>query len=457
METSRRYGLPFSLAGAIQSPLSSLLEFSGLSRGRQSQGDVSGGPILRGHGRVDDVSGRARVDNGGGAAEVSIRIFGGGEPEHVRVGTVHGYGSDDGQEFEPATSSFSSSLQSLQSNGGDAALSSMPTLTISAETAADVADGRDRDENVSSSRGNGDNSIGSGSHRYDIQQLARWTEQVLPFSLLLLVIFVRQHFQGFFVSFWITAATIKLNDLVRKQTSLKAERKISVLVGIILVLLLHVAGIYWCYKDADLWHPLLMLPPKAIPPFWHAIFVIVVNDTMVRQAAMILKCVLLGYYKSNRNCNYRKQGQMLTVVEYILLLYRALLPIPVWYRFFLNKEYGSLFSSLTTGLYLTFKLTSIVEKVQASYTAVKALLHKEVQYGSYATAEEVVAAGDLCAICQEKMHAPILLRCKHIFCEDCVSEWFERERTCPLCRAVVKQAELISFGDGSTSLFFQLF
>jgi hypothetical protein len=61
------------------------------------------------------------------------------------------------------------------------------------------------------------------------------------------------------------------------------------------------------------------------------------------------------------------KGQILTLVEYTLLLYRALLPAPVWYRFFLNKEYGSLFSSLTTGLYLTFKLTSIVEKVWISY------------------------------------------------------------------------------------------
>ena len=57
------------------------------------------------------------------------------------------------------------------------------------------------------------------------------------------------------------------------------------------------------------------------------------------------------------------KGQMLTLIEYTLLLYRAILPTPVWYRFFLNKDYGSLFSSLTTGLYLTFKLTSVVEKV----------------------------------------------------------------------------------------------
>ncbi|KAJ7295628.1 hypothetical protein O6H91_Y174800 [Diphasiastrum complanatum] len=70
---------------------------------------------------------------------------------------------------------------------------------------------------------------------------------------------------------------------------------------------------------------------------------------------------------------------------------------------------------------------------------------------------QVVTAGDLCAICQEKMHTPIALRCKHLFCEDCVSEWFERERTCPLCRAVVKSADLRSFGDGSTCLFVQIF
>ncbi|XP_020268653.1 RING finger and transmembrane domain-containing protein 2-like isoform X1 [Asparagus officinalis] len=249
----------------------------------------------------------------------------------------------------------------------------------------------------------------------------------------------------------------KSNDILRKQTALKGERKLSVLTGYTLVFMIHILGVYWWYKNNDLLYPLALLPPKEIPPFWHAIFIIMVNDTLVRQAAMIVKCMLLMYYKNSRGRNYRKQGQMLTLVEYLLLLYRALLPAPVWYRFFLNKEYGSLFSSLTTGLYLTFKLTSVVEKVQSFLAALKALSRKEVNYGSHATTEQVIAAGDMCAICQEKMHTPILLRCKHIFCEDCVSEWFERERTCPLCRALVKPADLRSFGDGSTSLFFQLF
>ncbi|KAL3656001.1 hypothetical protein CASFOL_000397 [Castilleja foliolosa] len=82
------------------------------------------------------------------------------------------------------------------------------------------------------------------------------------------------------------------------------------------------------------------------------------------------------------------QDQMLTLVEYLLLLYRALLPALVWYRFFLNKEYGSLFSSLMTGLYLTFKLTSVVEKVQSFITALKALSRKDIHYGAYATSEQ---------------------------------------------------------------------
>ncbi|XP_059659911.1 uncharacterized protein LOC132306515 isoform X3 [Cornus florida] len=79
---------------------------------------------------------------------------------------------------------------------------------------------------------------------------------------------------------------------------------------------------------------------------------------------------------------------MLTLVEYMLLLYRALLPIPVWCHFFLNKQYGNLFSLLTTWLYLTFKLFSVIGKVQFFFDALKAFSRKELNYGSDATSEQ---------------------------------------------------------------------
>ncbi|KAJ8753943.1 hypothetical protein K2173_000197 [Erythroxylum novogranatense] len=455
---SRRYGL-LSPSNIIQAPISALLEYSGLLRPSNSNnraphqemdsitnagGSGGGGPVppvLRNIHRNDDSPSAAATTTNG---EVAIRIIGAGEHDHDRDPSAGGMVVGSQMEVSASQSPLPSdirddptSVRSSNSSSDDTAISQQPSS--------------------SNADGTGSNARDSSYQRYDIQQAARWIEQVLPFSLLLLVVFIRQHLQGFFVTIWIAVVMFKSNDILRKQTALKGERKISVLVGISVAFMFHVVGVYWWYQNDDLLYPLIMLPPKSIPPFWHAIFIIMVNDTLVRQAAMVIKCSLLMYYKNSRGRNYRKQGQMLTMVEYLMLLYRALLPTPVWYRFFLNKEYGSLFSSLMTGLYLTFKLTSVVEKVQSFFTALRALSRKEVHYGAYATSEQVNAAGDLCAICQEKMHVPILLRCKHIFCEDCVSEWFERERTCPLCRALVKPADLRSFGDGSTSLFFQIF
>ncbi|KAJ0979176.1 hypothetical protein J5N97_014650 [Dioscorea zingiberensis] len=457
---SRRYGVQFSASNFIQSPVSAFLEYAGIIRTRsghsESENLIGGGGVVPG--RLDDSEGTNAADG-----EVSIRIIGAGDQENGRFGMAVGGGRegiarDDIGEGLVAEQVVMPSERGVGGGGSDLGVNDALNSSSNAmPSVSGVGNGQSSDGEASSTGGSGRD---SSYQRYDMQQVARWIEQVLPFSLLLLVVFIRQHLQGlagFFGTIWIAAVMFKSNDILRKQTALKGERKISVLIGITLLFMIHVFSVYWWYRNDDVLYPLALLPPKEIPPFWHAMFVIMVNDTMVRQGAMIVKCVLLIYYKNSRGRNYRKQGQMLTLVEYFLLLYRALLPTPVWYRFFLNKEYGSLFSSLTTGLYLTFKLTSVVEKVQSFITALKALSRKDVHYGSYATTEQVLAAGDLCAICQEKMHAPILLRCKHIFCEDCVSEWFERERTCPLCRALVKPADLRSFGDGSTSLFFQLF
>jgi hypothetical protein len=72
----------------------------------------------------------------------------------------------------------------------------------------------------------------------------------------------------------------------------------------------------------------------------------------------------------------------------------------------------------------------------------------------------LMEAGDVCAICREPCVDATKLRCSHIFCEDCIGEWFDRqpsrgasrEKTCPVCRAVVHSGTLKSFGDGSTQL-----
>ncbi|KAB2596421.1 RING finger and transmembrane domain-containing protein 2-like [Pyrus ussuriensis x Pyrus communis] len=443
--TSSFGSMQFPALRFFQSPLSFVLDYSGILSPSSSRRD-SDAPVVNAVVVADSQphSPTACTSGSSNTGEVSIRIIGAGEQEDRGNGGATGPVQGEENDGSPGrVQSLDDLAGTVNGVGSD---ERVPLVASSSPThAGDTGNGAE------------DSSRDSAYQRYDIQQIARWIEQILPFSLLLLVVFIRQHLQGFFVTIWVSAVMYRSNDVVKKQTSLKGDRKISVLVSIAGAFMLHVVVVYWWYRSDDLLYPLAMLPPKTIPPFWHAIFIILVNDTMVRQAAMAFKCLLLICYKNGRGHNYRRQGQMLTVIEYTLLLYRALLPAPVWYRFFLNKDNGSLFSSLTTGLYLTFKLTSVVEKVQSFLASIRALSRKDIHYGSHATLEQVNAAGDLCAICQEKMHAPILLRCKHIFCEDCVSEWFERERTCPLCRALVKPADLRTYGDGSTSLIFQLF
>ncbi|KAB1201028.1 RING finger and transmembrane domain-containing protein 2 [Morella rubra] len=372
---SRRPGIQVAASNFIQGRLSALFEYSGFELGGGGRGGRSSSQetdylhVGNSNNETSPISSHGDEEE---EEAVSITIVGAAEAEHDNLAAHH---------HVPANPA-NVSLPDLTNSGGTTSTSS-----------------------------------------YDFQYLASWAEQVLPFSLLLLLVFIRQHLQGLSVTLWIATVMFKSNDIVRKQTALKEERRTPVILSISLVFMLHIFCFYWWNPSKDLLYPFVLIPPKTIPPFWHAVSTIMVNDIMVRQAAMALKCMLLIHFKNSRGRDYHKQGQILTLVEYLLLLYRALLPTPVWYRFFLNKEYGSLFSSITTGLYLTFKLTSIVEKVQSLFAALRALSHKEVYYGSYATSEQVNSAGDLCAICQEKMHAPILLRCKHIFCEECVSEW----------------------------------
>ncbi|KAF6172629.1 hypothetical protein GIB67_041952 [Kingdonia uniflora] len=321
---SRRYGMQLTAANIIQAPLSALLEYSGILRPRSSHSETEslvndgvGVGVTAGlRDRFNDNS--ANIGNvaagsggvvvgGGGGGEVSIQIIGGGEQEHVRVGT-DGNLCENGISAEqilsgPAALASASGRLGEMGNEGDSMTSGL------------ISNG---DSGSGSTDGDAGNGVGAGNsrdssyQRYDIQQVARWIEQVLPFSLLLLIVFIRQHLQvlleegedgwewmrtengrfaaeidlvhhylgilsGFFVTIWIAAVMFKSNDILRKQTALKGERKISVLVSFTVLFMFHVFGVYWWYRNDDLLYPLAMFPPKEIPPFWHAIFIIMVN------------------------------------------------------------------------------------------------------------------------------------------------------------------------------------
>ena len=189
--SSRWYGMP-SPSSIIQAPITALLEYSGLLRPTRSShqeneslipGGLGGGGL--GSSRLDDLSASAVPNNG----EVSIRIIGAGEHERdgsggLVVGQVVGAQNEVlGQQQMMGSDALQGDLRSDR-GGGDAADGAGAQQSSSVSGDGEAADGT------------GGNGRDSTYQRYDIQQVARWIEQVLPFSLLLLVVFIRQHLQG---------------------------------------------------------------------------------------------------------------------------------------------------------------------------------------------------------------------------------------------------------------------
>jgi len=139
-------------------------------------------------------------------------------------------------------------------------------------------------------------------------------------------------------------------------------------------------------------------------------------------------------------------------------MYRHFLPISVWFYFLYEGESNHTLACFMGGIYLSFKFTGIKDRVEVFVETLKAFMLQDAPYGKYATPEQVAELGEnTCSICQDEMQQPITLPCNHLFCEECVSEWFEREKTCPICRSVVKTAGNHMYSDGGTSMLVQLF
>jgi E3 ubiquitin-protein ligase RNFT1 len=176
----RRYGLNFSAASLLQVPLAALLEYSGVvPTGPAPQllhPSAAPSSLSSSSSEVDGLLAAAAAGDG----EVSIRIRGG--PDDLEA--AGGVASLPEDSIEATAGLEVDQASSVTGRGGGGA---------DAESNGGGAGG------AALANGAGDR----GYQRYDVHHVARWIEQILPFSLLLLVVFIRQHLQGLcaFLSF----------------------------------------------------------------------------------------------------------------------------------------------------------------------------------------------------------------------------------------------------------------
>uniref|UniRef100_A0A8C2VKI9 Ring finger protein, transmembrane 2 n=1 Tax=Chinchilla lanigera TaxID=34839 RepID=A0A8C2VKI9_CHILA len=135
-------------------------------------------------------------------------------------------------------------------------------------------------------------------------------------------------------------------------------------------------------------------------------------------------------------------------------LFRSLVPIQLWYKYIMGDDSSN--SYFLGGVLIILYSLCKVRWPQGLRTGQRKAVSLDQNYGVRATGQQCTEAGDICAICQAEFREPLILLCQHVFCEECLCLWLDRERTCPLCRSVAVDT-LRCWKDGATSAHFQVY
>lgn len=339
-------------------------------------------------------------------------------------------------------------------------------------------------------------------------------ERLAPMASLFAAVFVYEYFVMLFFVHWLAYVSVRANARVVENASAKERARMPEMMTAGVILLVHLFAVAFAPSASEgasggrMWRRLAFIAPrgeKGSCGFIETVLEMCAVDCAAKYITMLVKIGLvslpLGRLRALVSAApsasttsttsttatatttsggatakmptarvYRRRAAMLSTVEYASLIFRAALPAPMWCAWF-QRELVSLFAWVITGLYVVIKLRSVVTRVGdfVATVGVPWMKNASSTLGESATSEELMESGNQCAICQEECVDATKLTCSHIFCQDCISEWFDRQpssttgsnsgtnKTCPVCRAVVHRGAQKSYGDGATDLWPKVF
>jgi len=302
-------------------------------------------------------------------------------------------------------------------------------------------------------------------------------EKYVPFLLIVAAKCFFDHATGILVFVALFITFYHANSVVKSEVSRKSRGNNCALVAVLVNLIACMLFIFFVFSDPRLFTLSLFIPLQVkVGSFSDLVWIVAINDFVLKFDAVITKILIVLSPQSV--LPYRKRGNYFLFIEMASQLHRSLVPIQVWLMFLLQgaaskAQQGTTASDskLTTDsspnyvatvmgivlmlVYVVVKSKLVISQAIA-FKAAATKLWQCTRYGSCPSEADMKAnGGGLCPICHDPIKEPAMLHCKHIFCEECVATWFDRERTCPMCRAQVTEDP--AWRDGATSLFIQLF
>ncbi|KFM79573.1 RING finger and transmembrane domain-containing protein 2, partial [Stegodyphus mimosarum] len=282
----------------------------------------------------------------------------------------------------------------------------------------------------------------------ELQALFAFAGKYVPFLLVLLFKLMYDHRIGILVNIGLFITFFHANTVVKREVSKQGKRRLKSLLLIFVNLVMSILVIYTILADHNLAFALVFVPPYTAPvDIWDVLWIVSITDFVLKLITILLKVIFVAL--PAKLIAYQKKGKYYLFIERTSQLYRTLAPMQHWLYFFSESYSGpsKVFGVILSAAYLIFKCKSILRKAKLwKKTLIQVIQSKT--YGVTPSSVQIKEAGDACPICQDDYKSPSMLQCKHIFCEECVALWFDRERTCPICRAQI--ADDPTWRDGST-------
>ncbi|XP_053424017.1 E3 ubiquitin-protein ligase RNFT1 isoform X2 [Nycticebus coucang] len=217
--------------------------------------------------------------------------------------------------------------------------------------------------------------------------------------------------------------------------------------------------LYYTFRSQSLYYSLIFLSPTLdYLSFWEVLWIVGITDFILKFIFMGLKCLIL--LVPSFIMPFKSKAYWYMLLEELCQYYRTFIPTPVWFRYLISYgEFGNVtrwsLGILLALLYLILKLLDFFGHLR-TFRQVLRVFFTRPSYGVTASKRQCLEVDDTCSICQAEFQKPILLICQHIFCEECITLWFNREKTCPLCRTVISD-HINKWKDGATSSHLQIY
>ncbi|XP_067911263.1 RING finger and transmembrane domain-containing protein 2 isoform X2 [Heterodontus francisci] len=290
----------------------------------------------------------------------------------------------------------------------------------------------------------------------ELKAAVTWLQKGLPFILILLAKVCFQHKLGIAVCIGMASTFAYANLTVKHQVSLREQRSVLVTLWILAFLTGNTLFLYYTFSAQELYKSLIFLKTSVeSKDFFDLLWIAGITDFVLKYITIGFKCLVLILPRII--VAFKSRGTLYLLIEEMSQLLRSLIPIQLWYKCIMGGD--STNSYLLEGtlivLYSLCKFLDVCGRIGGLRKALK-ILCKSQSCGVRATSQQCSEAGDICPICQAEFREPVMLICQHVFCDECACLWFDRERSCPMCRTAVIET-LRYWKDGTTSAHFQVY